>query len=221
MSAAVKQFKHQQTTDNAVINNLHRLMQHQGLSEAELARQTGVPQPTLHKILSNQTTDPRISTLKTLADFFKIPLDDLFSDNVLLQDTPTSGAKDSQSIPVISWEDCVKPNPTSDLSPTNWEDWLVLDGANTIKHGYALISRPSMEPHFPRGTTLIVDPDVRPSDGDLIVVQYPDTESATLRELIIDGPNRMLIPLNQNSDADHLTDTTRVLGTVTQYRYSY
>ena len=76
--------KKQLSRDDILITNLYSLIQEHQINEAELSRRTGIPQPTLHKILSGKTTDPRISTLlQTLASYFNITLDNLFSDNVL------------------------------------------------------------------------------------------------------------------------------------------
>lgn len=154
-------------TDDILIENLHLLMDKHRINEAELARRTGIPQPTLHKILSGKTADPRISTLQQLASYFQVSLDSLYSYDVLQNKKVTAEGK---SIPVISWSDCTKTNdPTQGLTPNNWDAWIIVD-KNNNEHSYALISRASMEPHFPRGTTLIVDPMVKPTDGDLVIV---------------------------------------------------
>ena len=57
-----------------LVNNIKRLMMAKGLNEAKLAKRTNIPQPTLHKILSGKTEDPRVSTLKLLAEFFNVSL---------------------------------------------------------------------------------------------------------------------------------------------------
>lgn len=43
-------------------------MEEQGLGENELARRTGVPQPTIHRILKGASKSPRISNLEKLAN---------------------------------------------------------------------------------------------------------------------------------------------------------
>lgn len=203
---------------NAVfIANVRHLMNTRNISEAELARQTQIPQPTLHKILAGKTTDPRISTLQILATYFGITVDELFT-----------GAKaygltthpEIQSIPIISWTDCIQEKSLLDhLNPSNWEQWLVIE--HLAKQPYALISKPCMEPRFPKGTALIIDPDTSPKDGDLIVVHYPNTTEATLRELSIDGPIQLLIPISPDHEKDKLTNEIKILGVVLQSRFSY
>lgn len=60
----------------AFAHNLQRLMDHHGLSQAELARKTGVGQSTLSKLLNTDdpsAMNPRSSTVEQLADFFGVP----------------------------------------------------------------------------------------------------------------------------------------------------
>lgn len=60
----------------ALAHNLQRLMDHHGLSQAELGRKSGVGQSTLSKLLNlndPSTMNPRASTLEQLADYFDIP----------------------------------------------------------------------------------------------------------------------------------------------------
>jgi len=55
-----------------VSNVLSYLMKKQGLSENKLARDSGVPQPSIHRILTGDVQDPMTKTIKPLADYFKI-----------------------------------------------------------------------------------------------------------------------------------------------------
>lgn len=52
-------------------------MDRQGLNETALARATGVPQPTVHRLLNSDTHDPRDSTLRPLADYFGVTVEQL------------------------------------------------------------------------------------------------------------------------------------------------
>jgi transcriptional regulator with XRE-family HTH domain len=47
------------------------------ISENELARRTGVPQPTIHRVLSGRVADPRDGTLRPLATFFGVSVEQL------------------------------------------------------------------------------------------------------------------------------------------------
>ena len=201
-----------------LISNLKTLMRTHNINEATLARETQIPQATLHKILSGKTSDPRISTLKVLADHFMTSLDDLY---IYDMSQGIHEKKSANSIPIISWQDCINsPAFIESLTTTNWEHWLVMDRV-LHKSSYALSSKPCMEPRFPRGTILTVDPEILPDDGDLVIVHYPDTSEATLRELSQDGPVKMLLSYNQNISPEQLTKKIKIIGTVIQSRFTY
>jgi len=56
---------------------LSYLMSRQGIKSAELARKTGVGQPVIHRLMTGATDNPQISTIKPIADFFGVSLDQL------------------------------------------------------------------------------------------------------------------------------------------------
>lgn len=60
--------------------NLADLMNKHGLNATTLARATGVPQPTIHRILRGATKDPHTDTVKPLADLFGVSIDALRSN---------------------------------------------------------------------------------------------------------------------------------------------
>ncbi|MCD6040298.1 MAG: hypothetical protein K0S27_1698 [Gammaproteobacteria bacterium] len=202
----------------ALTANLHRLMRAKGISEAELARQSNIPQPTLHKILSGKTDDPRASTLKALANTFGISIDELLSG----MDTPQqiNIANKTQSIAIISWSECIHAVKfITNLTPTNWNKWIVSDYLS--QNAYGLMSKTSMEPYFPRKTILIVDPDMMAEDGDVVVVFYPNTQEATLRKLSIDGPTKLLLPINANANPDNFGKDIKIVGVVVKSVFSF
>ena len=62
----------------------------------------------------------------------------------------------------------------------------------------------------------MLDLNAKPVDGDLVVVHYPNTDEATLRQLFLDGPVKRLNALNQEHDGDILDDKIRILGVIIQ-----
>jgi len=65
------------TPDLLVKKNLEWLINQGRTNAYELQRATGVPQPTIHRILSGESTDPRTKTLQPLADYFRVSVADL------------------------------------------------------------------------------------------------------------------------------------------------
>jgi transcriptional regulator with XRE-family HTH domain len=60
---------------------LARLMKQEGISQSGLSRATGVPQPTINRILSQVTQDPRRDSMISIANYFGVPLESLYSSS--------------------------------------------------------------------------------------------------------------------------------------------
>lgn len=217
MSVTELQKKDTATEQSWLVYNIKRLMAAKGLNEATLAKKTSIPQPTLHKILSGKTADPRVSTLKLISEFFNISLDcAIYTPPHEQFDLAINGVKrQTKHIPIISWQQAVDAASfLTILTPSNWEDWQIA----TVKSEQvvSLVSKSSMEPRFSKGTLLMLDLNAKPIDGDLVVVHYPNTDEATLRQLFLDGPVKRLKTLNQEQDGDILDDKIRILGVIIQ-----
>jgi phage repressor protein C with HTH and peptisase S24 domain len=60
-----------------VAKNLEWLIARRKTTPYELQRETGVPQPTIHRIITGESNDPRTKTLQPLADYFGVSVADL------------------------------------------------------------------------------------------------------------------------------------------------
>lgn len=156
------------------------------LSEAKLSRRTGVPQPTLHKVLSGKTADPRVSTVQAIAQYFNISTDSLIVSSPLPENTvPTM-----QSIPICSWHECIaafKKDPPPDCATVVTE--YIAESA------FALVAKSSMGAHYPNGSLLVVHPSLPPQDGDFLIVHIKNSEEVSMRKLAVDGPVKNLLSI--------------------------
>ena len=60
---------------------LARLMKQKGISQSGLSRATGVPQPTINRILSQVTQNPRRDSMISIANYFGVPLESLYGSS--------------------------------------------------------------------------------------------------------------------------------------------
>jgi len=60
-----------------IARNLDVLMRRENTNPTKLEKETKVPQPTIHRILSGESKDPRTGTLQPLADYFGVSVSDL------------------------------------------------------------------------------------------------------------------------------------------------
>jgi len=203
------------TEQQSISENLALLLKQQGLNANQLAQLIGLPMMTVRRLLSGETEDPRVSTLKIIADYFNISIDVLISDdprNIIGASQHTK----SYSVPRITWETLPKLHALEKNHFIDWTDWqsISLNEKDSIGiHSFALESRPSMYPRFPKGTLFIIDPDTTPTDGDIVLIKIKDNNEFTLRELIIDPPDWRLSPLITDSNTiDFCMDKHEIAG---------
>ena len=80
------------------------------------------------------------------------------------------------------------------------------------RHTFGLrVSGDSMEPDFPEGLVLIVEPDLDPVPGDYVIAKNGD--AATFKQLIRDGSDWYLKPINPRYPIKPLGDS-HVIGVV-------
>ena len=82
--------------------NLQRLLKEHRVSENTIAQALGIPVMTVRRIVSGETTDPRISTLKLLADYFSVFVDSLIDENGHSMSAISKNAP--RFIPVFDWK---------------------------------------------------------------------------------------------------------------------
>src|SRR5690349_21571720 len=127
--------------------NLRMLLTEHNVSENDVAQTLNIPVMTVRRLASGETTDPRISTLKLIADYFKVSVDSLIKDNnpktigLMSRSTP-------QFIPILDWKIAMEKNPTKDLDLKSWKNWqpVILNEQTALSADtFALESRPSMQ----------------------------------------------------------------------------
>lgn len=162
-----------------------------------LAPAIGVSQPNLHRLINGENRNPGAGTLQRLAEYFHVTTDQLLHTDLAAADTTTAnvhrGPDIKGTVPVISW-----------VQAGNWKEVIEADGdikrvPTTYKvreHTYALrVEGDSMEPTFPRGCLIIVEPDEDALPGQYVIVRQAGNE-ATFKQLIQDGGTYMLKPIN-------------------------
>ncbi|PJE14246.1 XRE family transcriptional regulator [Legionella sp.] len=194
-----------QLNDNqrcTIAQNLRYLMDLKKITETKAAQELSIPVMTLRRLLSGETTDPRVFTLKNIADYFNVSVDSLIGESEIPSYELSKHSKPA-FIPLFDWKS-LKKHINTDLQ--NWQDWIpVTVGKNTqfSKKSFALESRPSMYPRYQQGTIFILDPELTPIDGDIVLVNLIKNNELTLRELFIDPPEWQLHPLIQGTPVLH------------------
>lgn len=216
-----------------------------GISENALSRATyevlgeerGVPQPTIHRILTGTSKDPKSLTVQRLAEFFGVteaqlrgyetlPTQPGVADSkprYMVAPPPTSNSL-ATGLPILTWEqagrlDCVLAEIRRDAIEVPFETarragpqafTLVVQG--DAMHG-------SGRPSFPEGTRITVDPSLDAGHGAFVVAKAKGYSSPIFRRLEIEGGVRRLVPLNDRPGYEIITMAScdHIIGKVVEY----
>ncbi|GGI82721.1 LexA family transcriptional regulator [Legionella impletisoli] len=190
-----EQLKLDQAQRSIIAENLRDLFKAKKITESKVAQDLNIPVMTIRRLLSGETTDPRVFTLKTLADYFNVTIDNLLEQNESGTYRLSYQAK-PLFIPVFDWSNAAN---YDQINLQTWESWIpvTLGGKENISpKAFALESRPSMYPRFQQGTIFVIDPELTPLDGDIVLINILHDQELTLRELLIDPPLWQLHSIN-------------------------
>lgn len=182
-----------------VQRNIIYLLEKHGLNSHSASKAVGKSQPTIFRIIQGKR-EPGLDTVTAFASYFGLSVDALMNTDlatgsvaVQTQSNVHRGPDIKGTVPVISL-----------VQAGNWKEVIEADGdiprvPTTYKvreHTYALrVEGDSMEPMFPRGCLIIVEPEEDPHPGQYVIVRQSSNE-ATFKQLIQDGGTYMLKPLN-------------------------
>lgn len=206
-------------------NNLQQLMRiHGNTSVSELARLTGIPQPTIHHILTGSTKNPRKKALEELSRFFSISIEQLIGQEPLPTIIPDGVKKDLQisAIPIVEWN--VLTNWPASKADIRDNQEILLNKAVANDSFALIIPDDSMLPRFQQNTLLIFDSGKTAKDRDFVIVHlskdnkinfnrlFHENNSFYLRHDLGDG-NLQLTKLDPSHD--------RILGVLIEERIQH
>jgi len=202
---------------------LNRLMFEKKIRVTELAREVDLPQPTVHRIATGKCANPHKGSLEPLANYFDITVDQLkgnapLPEHLLQEHLPTEQPKVKQ-LPIINWDDCSK--KLKDAKPI---EHIIAHQKLSNRCFGLYMNDSSMEPQFSLGTTLIFDPEREAKDRSFVLVKLEEYENPIFRQLLIDGEDQFLKPLNPDLTAFRmrmLKESDKILATLVEARRNY
>lgn len=129
-------------------------------------------------------------------------------------------------VPLISWVQAGNWGEIVDnFEPGDAEEWV-----NSTKEvtaaSFALtvvgdsMVNPSGYKSISEGYRVIVDPNERPENGDIVVARLEPDMEATLKRLVMDGPNRYLRPLNPDYKTIEIDENCTIVGVAVEVVFS-
>lgn len=164
---------------------------------------------------------PNGESLVKLAKFFNTSID------YILYGTEFEGTiiTKMRRVPVISWvqagqfTECKAADLFSDVDKWVETSLRIGDNSFALEVKGDSMTNPNGLPTIPEGATVIVDPDAEPLHGKIVVARLDGTNEATVKKLVIDGPQKFLVPLNPRYPNIPINGNCLIIGVVKGVQY--
>lgn len=227
---------------NVVRRNIAHLMRLKDWGQSELSRRSGVPQPTINRLLKEVHGEPRRSTIEKLAAALGVNTDDLYSKplySLTEEDGQGFGvghdsgeSPDSaqlalllrnarqlpiRPVPLLSWGQVV--NWVRNMNLKNVTDFRKV-AVDVSERAYLLpmeddsMFNPSGSPSIPKGARLVVDPVIQPTNQKIVIALLRGADRPVCGRLVDNGIRKYLEPLNPRYPIIEIDSKTVFLGVV-------
>ena len=164
---------------------------------------------------------PGGESLANLAKYFNTSIDYIlygteFEGNLITK---------MRRIPVISWvqagqfTECKAAEVFSEVDKWVETSLRIGDNSFALEVKGDSMTNPNGLPTIPEGATVIVDPDAEPLNGKIVVARLDGTNEATVKKLVIDGPQKFLVPLNPRYPNISINGNCLIIGVVKGVQY--
>lgn len=202
-------------------------MQARNLDQSSLARALGVEPQSVQQWISGRTA-PRGYRIRALAELLAVQPWELLGDKAggmargdRDPDAQTSGGMIPalRRVPRVSWVSAGQFRDIGPLQPP--QDWDTPSEPMSEAAFSLRVDGDSMEPEFPCGCIIFVEPRMTPLNGDFVVVTLDNGQQATFKQFVVDGTRRYLKPVNPRYPILPLEGDADICGVVREMRKGY
>ncbi len=187
-----------------LVSNINELMKQKGVANVtELAKNTKIPQPTMHRLVSGEIKDPKYTLLKNIADFFKISVEELVEKSNPRALETSNGNKNIDAvqykhIPVVGGAQLGTGGYWTERQyPVGFGDGYV-SWPSTDPDAFAIkCAGDSMKPRIKDGEYVIVEPNHQYFPGDEVLVISKQEEVMVKIFLYERGNEIMIMSVNE------------------------
>lgn len=193
---------------------IKRVREKLGYTQQQLSKAVGVSHVTISQWESG-VTSPKAKYIPALAKALRMSVDDLMG----IDGNTEAGPDIRGEVPLISWVQAgawlqmeVRESGVHEMQQTTAKvgprtfALRVIGDSMTAPYGRSI----------PDGSIVIVDPDVAPSHGSVVVARLDDSHEATMKQLAIDGGIKYLKPLNPTYPTMQINGNCTIIGVVKQ-----
>ena len=199
------------------------LIDKHGITESQLARAINLPRATINRIKLGKIVDPKASTLVRIANYFSISVDQLLGV-IPFDDENTNKQNSIVRVPLIEWTQALDFNSVGSIhNYINYDKWSLFECHNKdVEPRFALkVSGEAMWPYFDEGSVIAVDCNKPPENRNFVVAYIASRDEVILRQLLIDGKTKLLIPINNAFASLALNVGDYIIGVVAQAKKNF
>lgn len=197
-------------------------MEQANIDNLYLSYHTGIPTATISRLRNNTDSNPTISTLAPIANFFGIKIHQLIGEEDLPEEECSvihAHSLKTVQVPLLRIEHVAETISFSVDTAQRYQ-W-VSSSAKVGEGGFAILSKGSQAiPHLPSGAILIFSRCLQPNDMDYIVVQLKKDKTPVLRQYLADGGSFYLKSII-NTDLIKLSTKFIIYGVMVQALMNY
>ncbi len=167
-----------------LVKSIKKLMHENDVNATELSLRCGVDKGNVSRILSGKTPNPKIETLKSIANFFDITIDQLLGDTAIPSEH-TCGVVvpiNRLIIPIIDWNNV---SYWRQIKNQFIAKQTISVSADMSQESYALtIKTDEYQPLFIQGEVIAIDPTLQPTDRDYFINHDNQNNITDIKQLI-------------------------------------
>lgn len=192
-----------------------------GLTQGDLAELAGWAGQSRISMYERGEREPEMADLRALRQHIEFDFADVIHAGVANTGVgPDRGGR----VPLISWVQAgAFATVVDNLHPGDAEEWIETT-VPVHQHTYALrvygdwMTNPAGDPTFPEGSIIVVEPDAIGSAAEMVgrfvIVKRNGDGEATFKQLVKDGGELFLRPLNPQYPMLKLRETDQICGVV-------
>lgn len=191
--------------------NLTKLMKQAEIDTKDLAQATGISASNINN-LKNGATNPTLSTIEIIADYFSIPLIKLISENL----TTEQGDPEYilQELPLLTIDEINDFSDTNTYNTHKTRATTIAFSSKDQNRFIILVNNNSMAPLYEKGTIFVINSDLNFSDGDMVLCKAKNGFSS-IRKIYAAGEKTILNhPTIIDSNTEVKTDNLIIHGVI-------
>ncbi|WP_425061482.1 LexA family protein [Serratia fonticola] len=204
----------------SVAERLKRLRVEMGLSQRALAELCGWASQSRVGNYEAGIRDISLDDANTLAKALNVsPAQLVFGEDLNSNVIFKSMHEVKGSYPLISWVSAGSWHEAIEAySPTTADKWYNTTVDCSDQSFWLEVKGDSMTApaglSIPEGMVILVDPEVEPTNGKLIIAKLESENEATFKKYVVDAGNRYLKPLNPQYSMIPINGNCRIIGVV-------